>query len=362
MFDFIDEAVQGVGELFAGRDHSAPTDEQPQQCTPEDAGPLGFLGEMGQAIGDIGRGLSQEGLSGLLDPAGMIDRQQAQRELADQFQIMNPEEMVCGPDGSGEYAGNQVSPEEFQRIASTYSDIRMGRTNFQFNTSEMTPEGQAQYQQDMMNQFGRVMQTDSGRQLVNDIAYNERNHQVTLGAYYQTDAAGNQVLDAAGNPVLDTTNAEANPHNEANAANSAAGSGSDVRINPGVDRYNVGHSSDAWNQTRGDVVLYHELSHARHQVLGTEDQSGAVGPGEVGADGTARDGATNAAGTTNIQRWEHQAVGLGNHLNDTGPNENRYRRERAEIGATGGPGVVEGDVNMPQRDHYGNRLPPPPGP
>lgn len=350
VFDFIDETVQDVGGLFAGRDNSLPTADQPQECTPEDAGPLGFLGGVGQTIGDLGRGLSQEGLSGLLDPAGMLDRQDAQRELAGQFNIMNPEDMVSTPGGQP-YAGNQVSPEEFQQIARTYSDIRMGRTNFQFDTGEMSPEDQEQYQHDMMTQMGRIMQTDSGRGLLNDIAYNEDGNQVTLGAYYQTDAAGNPTT------TLDTTNAEANPMNNANAAN-GTGSGSRVTINPGVDNYSIGAPGDAWDNTRGDVVLYHELSHAWNQVHGTEDQSGAVAAGETGLDGTQRD-ANDPGG---IQRWEHQAVGLGNHQNDTGPNENRYRRERAQLGAAGGPGIVAGDVNMPERGHYSSFVPPPPGP
>ncbi len=337
MFDLLDDAVQNVGEFFSGRDHSAPTAEQPEMCTPEDAGPLGGLGDFGQTIGDFGRGLAQEGLSGLIDPKGMLDRQQAQRELADQFNILNPEEMVSGPGGPGAYAGNQVSPEEFQQIARTYSDIRMGRTNFEFNTSEMSEEGQAQYQADMMGQFGRILQTDSGRELVNDLAYNERGHEIGLGAFYQNDAAGNPTN------VIDPTNAMANPVSDANATNPAVGSGSNVQINPGVDSYSIGRSTDAWDQTRGDVVLYHELSHARHQMLGTEDQ-GTVGAGETGLDGTVRD--------QGIRRWEHQAVGLGVFENDTGPNENRYRRERAEIGAASGPGVVTDDVNIPERGHY----------
>lgn len=342
MFEYFDQAAQNIGSVFAGRDHSAPTAESPQECRPEDAGPFGFLGGIGQTIGDFGRGLEQEGLSGLIDPMGMLDRQDAQRELANQFNILDPSQMVSGPGGPGAYAGNQVSPEEFQQIARTYSDVRMGRTNFQFDIDEMSEEDQAEYRRNMMTQFGRILQTDSGRGLVNDIAYNEDGHQVTLGAFYQEDAAGNPTN------VLDPTNAVANPTNEPNAAN-GTGSGSAVQFNPGVESYNIGAATDPWNATRSDVVLYHELSHAWNQVHGTEDQSGAVMPGEAGLDGTERD-----ANDGSIQRWEHQAVGLGNHANTTGPSENRYRRERAEIGAAGGPGIVDGDVGMPTRDHYGH--------
>lgn len=50
------------------------------------------------------------GIGGLLDPSGMLDRQQAQRDLAGRFQVL-PDDFV------GPRRDNQVSQEEYQRIA-----------------------------------------------------------------------------------------------------------------------------------------------------------------------------------------------------------------------------------------------------
>ncbi|MCB9559182.1 MAG: hypothetical protein H6709_23955 [Kofleriaceae bacterium] len=50
----------------------------------------GVLGHAGQLLADLGRGLGQEGWLGLLDPVGLLDRQQAQRELRGNFEIIDP--------------------------------------------------------------------------------------------------------------------------------------------------------------------------------------------------------------------------------------------------------------------------------
>lgn len=308
--------------------------QQPQQA------PGGILGQLGQTVGDLGRGLGQEGLGGLLDVQGMLDRQQAQRELAANFQIIDPKKKKKGQ------AGNQVTQAEFEQIARNYSDIRMGRTNFNFNPTG-TPEEQAQYRRDMMGQMGRIMQTRSGRELLDGLAHNKGGHQVNLGRW---------------SDPTDPENASANPVNEANASRRGVGTSVDVSINPERDNYHIGRNTDAWNATRGDVVLFHELTHALHQVRGTEDQSGKV---------TRREDRRDA--NQNIERWEHQAVGLGRHRRDRTPNENAYRRERAQIGASGTGAITPSptinlpffgpiplgeqslnDRNMPQRRHYGS--------
>ena len=188
MYELANHAVQAAGGMVAGRDYSAPSASQPQMCSPEDAGPLGFLGGIGQTIGDLGRGLSQEGLSGLFDPSGMLDRQGAQRELASQFDVRDPSELVSGPGGPATYAGNQVSPEEFQRIARTYSDIRMGRSDLQLGTAGMSDDEAAQFRGETMGDIGNLLQTDSGRELVNSLAYQPDDHVTTLNL--RRDATG----------------------------------------------------------------------------------------------------------------------------------------------------------------------------
>src|SRR5690606_9666110 len=113
MFDFLDEAAMTMGGAFAGRDWSAPSSEQAQESSVDDAGAFGFLGPIGQTIGDFGRGVAQEGLGALLDPTGAVDRQAAQRELASQFNVIEPSDAMCTP-GSADPAPNTVTPEEFQ--------------------------------------------------------------------------------------------------------------------------------------------------------------------------------------------------------------------------------------------------------
>ena len=48
----------------------------------------GVFGHLGQLASDLGHGIGQEGLMGLLDPVGMMDRQQAQRDLANRFDVV----------------------------------------------------------------------------------------------------------------------------------------------------------------------------------------------------------------------------------------------------------------------------------
>ncbi len=337
MFDFLDTAAQSAGGLVAGRDYSAPTAEQPQMCTPEDAGPLGGIPGIGQTIGDFGRGLAEEGLSGLLDPSGMLDRQAAQRELATMFNVVNPEDMVCSPDNPNPaVAGNTVSPEEFRRIAHTYSDIRMGRSDIALNTAGMSDEDAARFRGETMGDIGNLLQTESGRDLINGLAYQPDDHTTTINL--RTDAAGNR----------DNSNAEGGATAAAAPGSWADGVGTNAEVNyvPGPDGGIVQPGRpDNWLPMRSDVTLFHELTHAHHAAYGTMDQ-------------TTLD-ATNAhADDVNQMGLEYQAVGLGDYHGDH-MSENSYRAERAAIGATG-VGTRTGDVEMPQRGTYVWHDPPAP--
>ncbi len=336
---FLDTATRGVGGLFAGRDYSAPTADQPQMCTPDDAGPLGGIPGIGQTIGDFGRGLADEGLAGLLDPAGMLDRQAAQRELATMFNVVNPEDMVCSPDNPNPaVAGNTVSPEEFRRIARTYSDIRMGRSDIALNTAGMSPEDATQFRGETMGDIGNLLQTESGRELINSLAYQPDDHTTTINL--RTDAAGNR----------DNSNAEGGSAPGSVAGSWADGVGTNAAVTyvPG-DQGGIVQPGrpDAWLPMRSDVTLFHELTHARHAAYGTLDQTQL--------DATHGDDAG---------QWglEHQAVGLGDYAHDH-DTENGYRAERAAIGRTGigtrDTGGVR-DVDMPQRTTYVWHDPPPP--
>jgi NleD-like pathogen effector protein (putative zinc metallopeptidase) len=297
--------------------------------------PTSFFGQMGQTLGDLGRGLSQEGLGGVLDPAGMMDRQAAQRELRSRFNIV-PDNFV------GPRLPNQLTEAEFEQQAHTFSDIRMNRSDIHFDAST----NQA-YRDGAMGDMANLMQTPAGRQLLGTLSNN------TAG---ERDAAGNPVhhsttlrpyLDASGHP--DTTNSDempvdasgnnvmGTPSGDARTTN-GTGNNTVVRYNPGVNVQPPG-ATDAWWPARSDVIMMHEMTHAYTDTQGTTDNT----PVQT----------TDGPGSTQSQpmRYEHQAAGLGLYANSP-VSENAYRDQRALLGAAGGPGVQPGDVGMAHRDFY----------
>jgi hypothetical protein len=302
-------------------------------------GLAGFANDVLTTVGDIGNGLSQEGVGFLADPAGAMDRQAAQRELAGRFQVV-PDDFV------GPRLPNQVTQSEYQQVARTYSDIRLGRGDLTIDTSERTPDEAADYRAGAMNDIADLLQTQTGRTELQGLSNNEAtdaagntiHRHTTLSALHQ-DANGDNDRSNDGNAPIDTTNGFADPVNFADSqtrpdanGNMVNGPGSDVvvRYNPGV----------TINTTRSDVILAHELRHTMDETHGGLDATTVAATDGVPAD------------TGNFMRWEHQAAGLGIHANEP-VNENHYRAERAMIGATGtGDAVQPGDVNMPQRTSY----------
>jgi hypothetical protein len=282
-------------------------------------------GGMFQSIADFGRGISQEGLGGLFDYSGMMDRQQAQRELASRFNVL--------PDGTpGERSQNQVSEEQFQQIARTYSDIRLGRGDLTLaaKPAGMSDADYATFRQGSMNDIADILQTESGRGLVGSL------HDAPL----QADGVSRRPTVI--NPRLDA----ANQFDPSNATGGGRfGQSGTISYVPGVDAAPNG------SNLRSDATLYHEMVHAHHAVYNTWDAT-TVGSFPMPF------GLPNFENTADpdygLGNFEHQAAGLGIHANDP-YSENRYRGERAEIGrldvgerTTGS----ETDDGMMRRDQY----------
>jgi hypothetical protein len=274
-----------------------------------------FFGDVGQFVGDIGRGLSQEGIGGLLDPFGMMDRQDAQRDLASRFNVM--------PEGAvGTREQNQVSQEEFEEIARDYSDIRMGRSDLQLaGQGTMTDEEYASFRENTMGDIADIMQTESGRGLVDSMS----------DAPLQADGTSrrtttiNPRFNAAG--ALDPSNA---------TGGGTFGQSGQVTYVPGVD------TAPSGTNLRSDVTLYHELTHAHHAVYNTWDAGSVAG---------TRSAANPDGG---LGQFEHQAAGLGDYA-DAEFSENRYRGERRRIGELNVGERNHGsqsDDNMMRRDQY----------
>ena len=275
----------GVAELLQGVDPSTTQGTGSGQ-SPAPAVASDNKQEQPSFLSDWWSGIQQEGLGALFDPSGAVDRQSAQRELASRFDIV-------GDDFKGNKLPNQLTQEEFQQVARTWSDVRLGRSDLQLDAG-MTDEQRAA----TMGDLGNILQTESGRALITDLAHTAN---PTSGQHHTT------TLSATTNPLDIGASGFQNP-----GAINGQGTSSEVSYAPGQD-VNIPGSTDAWNPYRSDVAVFHELVHARHNKMGTNLRT---------AEG------------------EDMAAGTGAHTGDA-ITENAYRRERRLMGE-----------NVPNRDHY----------
>lgn len=299
--------------------------------------PRSAWGRVGQTLGDAGRAWQQEGVGGLLDPLGALDRQQAQRDLSDRFQVV-------GDDHAGPRAQNQVSQAEYQRLAGQLSGARRGTGDLRIDSSELAraPADRAAWEQGTQADLADLLMTESGRGQVDALSNNvarddrgaaRRNHfgreihrATTIAPLF---APGATTHDAS-------TLTEWGAHAEVGQAghrglDGKRGEGCDVRveINPGTVQH-----------LRSDVAIQHELQHALHGTQGT-----------------------NAPMLECMRNPDVDLQAIGLRRSDTpdggpvagdpaGATENAYRRDRTALG----------DPFIPRTDH-GSRLqgPPPPG-
>lgn len=332
---------------------AAPTSDAgnaaPGSGSAQDAhNPTSWFGRLGQSVGDIGRGVQQEGLGGLLDMGGMLDRQDAQRDLSNRFQVM-PHDFV-GPRNH-----NQVSQEEYQRIAHTYSDIRTGRGDMTIATDSLTGDAATNYRDGMMNGVADIMMTTAGRQQVMGLSNN------TL-----INDDGTQRLDADGNAQHRHTTIRPDIADDGSLVTNNAGVGMAPTSTTDDDKYlqydpvtglptGRGAGTDAnlyINPTlqvgdcnRLDVIMAHEMQHVQNRTQGTMLRGTHVSP--TGPDGNPINDGDNG---TNMR--ERQAVGLPNgthYPGDTdGCTENTYREQRNQINP---------EERLAPRNAYAGRFP-----
>ncbi|MCE9578476.1 MAG: type III secretion system effector protein [Deltaproteobacteria bacterium] len=280
--------------------------------------------------GDLARGLAHEGLGGLADLEGMLDRQRARRDLANRFEII--------PDGQqGGHAHNQVTQQEYDALCKTYSDIRLGRGDLTLDTDEITDRAQAQHYRDAaMTNLADLMMTTSGRAQVMGLSDNVKrtdagavevdgtgapiHHHTTIRPEFKQGATGTSEPDYE--TRKDTTNvtnlAELDQRYRASDHSRGAGADATIRFSP------VAGTAD----TPVDVALAHELQHALHTTQGTIARGDWTGYG--------RDATPPPLGAGPVPNAERQAVGLdffGAHAHDpVGCTENQYRMERNTLG------------------------------
>ncbi|MCE9579110.1 MAG: type III secretion system effector protein [Deltaproteobacteria bacterium] len=292
----------GLDALAPTTDPAAPHQAAAEAHTTQPSG----MGSMLALAGDARRAWNEHGAAMLMDPVGVIDRERAERELADRFNVVKDKDKRAGK-------GNTVSQTEFEQLATQYSDIRLGRSHVKLDTDGVADEDAPAVRGRIMADVADIMQTPSGRSMIGQLAAGPR------------DAKG-RAQDTYIGPTAD--------RNEARGGDGHWDNGERF----GTAYYPPGENFDpAGLNARSDVTLYHELTHAWNKLFALDDH------GELGSDAVAPQDAAD-------DRFEYQSVGLGGSADDAF-SENRYRDERRAL--TNGTRTLGGkDADLAHRDAY----------
>lgn len=254
--------------------------------------------------------LAQEGVSALLDPMGAMARAQARDVLAERLTVR---EDGAAPSGSPA----ELSLEEFERMVALYAAIQRGRCDLSLDANALPWTEQDEFEAGAMNDIASIMQTECGRKLLTELAYGSEGHQTTISPQEAEDKGPLASLKNDWDP-LDAPDVS-------------------IRYTPARTTH---ISKLAWGESRSDVTLYHELTHAWYDATNATDMGPISWPTTVPRD---------IDWFKPLPRAEHQATGLDLWA-DAEFSENAYRTERAEM--AGSPLALPGDAGMPRRDSY----------
>ena len=193
-----------------------------------------------------------------------------------------------------------------------YSDIRMGKTNIEIGGGLSGEELEA-FKNGTMEDMARILQTKSGRELLKHTMHAEDKDGNALKTRITRSESANDPYTQA--------------HDERRAMG-GKGSSADIKYRPGHDVATKYEGASWGDEFRSDVVLYHELAHAKH-----------MHDGKLSKD---------------VDTEEMNTVGMGSGFQADHWKyfENRYRHERRQIGTGQNGGVVDGDKGMGQRDNF----------
>lgn len=306
------------------RPATAPEATAPAVTSPNPGFGIG-ANELNEGVRTLPDGSQTYGRDVSGDPLTMLtrqlDRAMAMAELSSKFNVVSD-------DFVGPRLGNQVTQSEFARIATLYSDVRMGDTNLQFDTAGMSEQDANAFRSGAMGDIGTLLTTASGRDLIDQLAYQ------------QVDGHDNTTtLRRSATPGQAGTNSGPGG-NFANGAN-GVGTNTAVSYQPGVDfdmatQLSPNYQTSGYRNITSDIVLFHELVHANHMRQGLADMS------------TITNREATHRNDRGVLAEEYATVGLGGY-GEGDLTENGYRRERA---------FVTGQA-IPQRDTYNGSGPTP---
>ena len=250
------------------------------------------------------------------DYEGQMDRVKAEMELADKFEIVDDDFM-------GPKKPNQLSQEEFERVAGTYSDIQKGNTNLQFDTTNMDDKKSADFKSKVMGDMSNILTTSSGRDLLTQLAYGTNPNN---GNAYTTTLIDSANPGAAGSSRSAGTKFE--------DMGNGVGVNNVLKYAPGVDTdmaktMSPNYESADFRHITSDTILFHELTHALHKRDGSRPET------LVGAE------QSTISADDKVKQEEYNTIGLGAAANNP-ITENAYRAERE---------LVTGQ-DIPQRGSY----------
>jgi hypothetical protein len=259
----------------------------------------------------------------------------AHENLKDRFQIVDERKPGDAP--------NVVTQEEYDKTVKQYSDLSRGKGDLKLDTAGLSEAEAADFKSGAMEDVGRILQTNDGRKMLEQLQNNQRAYTSPLSGKTWDFNRGRYLQEGEEAVRRQTTiGKSATPwgaqadwgEDAAGAMNPMKGADVAVKYQPGA----------ILGSARSDTTLFHEMRHAVDETRGSIDPR-LVDHWSAGADAARNPDVLRA------RQMEYQTVGLGDYAGDA-MTENSYRAARKQIGAARGPGVVPGDVDMPQRTYY----------
>ena len=323
MFEAIQEAVSSwfgsgpqssSGATGAG---AAPPGGSPMATgtpTPEAANALfgGLFGGTDPAIGEAVKAQRE---------AMQVDA--AKEKLKDKFNVSKE-----GGEGM-----NDVTPEQFDKLAKLYNNIEKGNTDIKFDTSAFGKDKDAAGNAKgmAMEDIAKMMQTPSGRKMLEGLADNQSGekdkdgnpvHKKTTLKLTDNKFDEPQCQEEGMQAARNANDKEGGDAIEKKSTTPGVGTNAEITYRPG-ERKELPDGPMA----TGDTTLFHEMAHAYHMTHGTKEASSET----VQTEGKDK----------GVRKEEHAATGVGAHADDE-MTENQYRAERRALG----------DEDMQPRETY----------
>ncbi|MFY0567708.1 eCIS core domain-containing protein [Archangium lansingense] len=204
--------------------------------------------------------------------------------------------------------GNRLKPAELENLKKQYDAIAAGKKGVQLriDASDL-PDARDQdaYQKRMMGNIAKMMQTESGRTLINALGRPAAKHTTTLKP--EADPEKFKAIPT-GATVADRLEGFAKP--------GGPGLGSNTTVRHSGEDTVVPDSTEGWAQMPGHISMFHELVHAHHLTTGTAIPRGSTIP-----DGMDK----------GVPEEEYATVGLKGHRGNP-LTENAYREQRRQLG------------------------------